>query len=357
MRGYRAGEMSANDLSSTIHSLTNSEIDDGTSIVNGLVPLLDEEEKRTELLTAWNSLRAERTQFPSLGSDAVGAGAGLGGGSRYASAAQGGSGVAQIRSIKNTHAGSSRVHDFVERAASSGAYANRAGSSRTLASTSNFPALASARAPGGAVVPGSSIHSRTAAPGVSSSHGTTSWSLSSANNRAPTNGAVSMSGSYAAKSNGGASLITPMSISRSSSSSGKPRAQLSGQAFPGLPTNANAQALAEKKRQVLGNSKGRGRTLLTTTPGGGSANGTPLSSGNNSGTSTPNPWGGPTLQDAMNDMSIGRIDGGPLVMSGDADGYYDDGGDEAGAGSAGGKGKGKKKKGTPLLTMGAVQRG
>lgn len=58
VKTYRAGEMSGRDLADSLYNIVG-EVDDGTVVVNGLVDLLDDEGKKRELLSAWNSLRIE----------------------------------------------------------------------------------------------------------------------------------------------------------------------------------------------------------------------------------------------------------------------------------------------------------
>lgn len=58
VRTYRASEMSAKDLVHTIHSIVGH-LDESAVVVNGLVDLLEEEEKRTDVLSAWNGFRIE----------------------------------------------------------------------------------------------------------------------------------------------------------------------------------------------------------------------------------------------------------------------------------------------------------
>ncbi|EGN95836.1 hypothetical protein SERLA73DRAFT_162550 [Serpula lacrymans var. lacrymans S7.3] len=73
VRGYRLSESSARDLISTIWNVLDNNLDDTASIVNGIVDLLDEEEKKTALLSSWNGFKIEqRRQFPDLVPTAVG---------------------------------------------------------------------------------------------------------------------------------------------------------------------------------------------------------------------------------------------------------------------------------------------
>ncbi|KAG8217953.1 hypothetical protein J3R82DRAFT_6124 [Butyriboletus roseoflavus] len=75
MRGYRANESSARDLISTVWNVLDHNLDDTASIINGVIDLLEEEEKKRYLLAAWNSFKIEqRQQFPDLVPTAVGSG-------------------------------------------------------------------------------------------------------------------------------------------------------------------------------------------------------------------------------------------------------------------------------------------
>ncbi|KAI9574194.1 hypothetical protein HD554DRAFT_2165703 [Boletus coccyginus] len=75
MRGYRANESSARDLISTVWNVLDHDLDDTASIINSFVDLLEEEEKKRDLLTAWNGFKIEqRQQFPDLVPTAVGSG-------------------------------------------------------------------------------------------------------------------------------------------------------------------------------------------------------------------------------------------------------------------------------------------
>jgi E3 ubiquitin-protein ligase ZNF598 len=338
-RGYRSGELSAKDLTNTIHSLS-PDLDQGSLIVNGLVALLDDEEKRTDVLTAWNALRIERTQFPSLMSGTTASGSA---GSRYANAAQG---SVQIRNIKNTSSGSNKVLESVERAASSagGAYAARAGRQGFTGASTAFPALSKAKGPNGTIVPGSASHALAKRQMASSAAAGTPWSSgatsSSTANRMPARPtAVSTApSSYATKTNG--------VLSVPGSGKGKP-VNLTGTSFPGLPSSASAAALAQKKKQLLAKSSGQGRSPagLSSSVAGSMSGG---SSPNASGANTPNPWGGREPSNAF--------DGGSFDVD---DAVYEDAFlNPSGAGASGQGVPGKKKKrGTTLITLGAVQRG
>lgn len=59
VRGYRASESSARDLILTIFNVLDNNLDHTASIVNGLVDLLDEEEKKQDLLASWRGFNIE----------------------------------------------------------------------------------------------------------------------------------------------------------------------------------------------------------------------------------------------------------------------------------------------------------
>ena len=56
---FRASESTARDLISTIHSITERNIEATGSLIVALVDLLDNEEKRTDLLQSWNGFKIE----------------------------------------------------------------------------------------------------------------------------------------------------------------------------------------------------------------------------------------------------------------------------------------------------------
>ncbi|KAF8810370.1 hypothetical protein BYT27DRAFT_7186816 [Phlegmacium glaucopus] len=66
-RGYRHAETSARDLILTIWNVVDQKLDHTASIVNAFVDLVDEEDKKQDILTAWKSFEIEqRRQFPEL---------------------------------------------------------------------------------------------------------------------------------------------------------------------------------------------------------------------------------------------------------------------------------------------------
>jgi hypothetical protein len=59
MRGFRASESSARDLISTVWTILDQNLDDTASVINAVVDLLEEEDKKTELLSSWNGFKIE----------------------------------------------------------------------------------------------------------------------------------------------------------------------------------------------------------------------------------------------------------------------------------------------------------
>ncbi|KAI0080534.1 hypothetical protein K474DRAFT_1637363 [Panus rudis PR-1116 ss-1] len=67
VRSYRSNESAARDLILTIWNVLDQNLEGTASIVNALVDLLDEDEKKNDLLRAWNGFKVEqRNQFPAL---------------------------------------------------------------------------------------------------------------------------------------------------------------------------------------------------------------------------------------------------------------------------------------------------
>jgi E3 ubiquitin-protein ligase ZNF598 len=59
IRSYKASESSAKDLISTVWNILDNNVDNTATVVNNLVDLLDDEDKKTELLSAWNGFKIE----------------------------------------------------------------------------------------------------------------------------------------------------------------------------------------------------------------------------------------------------------------------------------------------------------
>ncbi|KAL1716434.1 hypothetical protein EV715DRAFT_205332 [Schizophyllum commune] len=75
IRSYRANESSARDLISTVWNVLDNHLEHTASIISGFVDILDDEEKRQDLLTSWKGFEVEqKRQFPDLVPSAVGEG-------------------------------------------------------------------------------------------------------------------------------------------------------------------------------------------------------------------------------------------------------------------------------------------
>ncbi|KAL6301834.1 hypothetical protein BKA93DRAFT_447316 [Sparassis latifolia] len=73
IRSYRVSESAARDLILTVWNILDHNLDGTASIINSLVDLMDEEEKKKDLLSAWNGFKIEqRSQFPELVPTAIG---------------------------------------------------------------------------------------------------------------------------------------------------------------------------------------------------------------------------------------------------------------------------------------------
>ncbi|KAK2459502.1 hypothetical protein APHAL10511_008486 [Amanita phalloides] len=136
MRGYRSSESSARDLISTIWNILDGNLEHTASIINTFVDLLDEEEKKQDLLDSWNGFAIEqRREFPELVPTTVGG--------NYAAIATGRVlNAKHSTKARSSHKSSRHVWDRVAQAASS--------SSAHATSTSlfnQFPALERSQTP------------------------------------------------------------------------------------------------------------------------------------------------------------------------------------------------------------------
>lgn len=59
LRSYRVSESAARDLILTVWNILDCNLDGTASIVNALVDLIDDEEKKSNLLSAWNGFKIE----------------------------------------------------------------------------------------------------------------------------------------------------------------------------------------------------------------------------------------------------------------------------------------------------------
>ncbi|PPR02196.1 hypothetical protein CVT24_011423 [Panaeolus cyanescens] len=137
-RSYRFSECTARDLISTIWNVMDRHLEHTASIVNAFVDLLDEEDKKQDLLSSWKGFAIEqRRQFPELTPNAVG--------SEY-------SGIASGRVLNAKHAtaarssGSQQVWNRVALVASSSSRAPQPALAQTRTQakpTPQFPSLSS----------------------------------------------------------------------------------------------------------------------------------------------------------------------------------------------------------------------
>ncbi|KAH7924735.1 hypothetical protein BV22DRAFT_1066211 [Leucogyrophana mollusca] len=294
VRGYRGSESSARDLISTIWNVLDNNLDDTASIVNGIVDLLDDEEKKTGLLASWNGFKIEQRQnFPELVPTAVGSG--------YA-------GIASGRVLNAKHATATRrssqqssrqVWDRVAQAAGSSSSSVAPASTPRSRPPEQFPALAGP--------PPSSSPALNTTP-FRQGQRSTPWASGGGGG-----GGGSTSGFRAPFS------VPAPAASKKITTAKRAAPVLSNAAFPELPTSNGAGKGA--KPPVSGNQSLR-KILGETAPaapawsGAGSGGGT--GSGGGSGAGTP-----------------------------------DEGGGEGGEGSAGKGKKGKGKQKQTLFTLGS----
>jgi len=59
VRSYRASEAPAKDLVNVFFNVLNQQLDSTGLLINGLVEIFDDEDKKQGLLQAWNSFRVE----------------------------------------------------------------------------------------------------------------------------------------------------------------------------------------------------------------------------------------------------------------------------------------------------------
>ncbi|KAI0819043.1 hypothetical protein BC629DRAFT_1466103 [Irpex lacteus] len=113
VRSYRANESAARDLISTVWTISDRNLEGTASVINGLVDILDDEEKKRDLLQAWNGFKIEqRNQFPELTP--------TGQGSEYAGITGGRLlNAKQTASSRSSNQSSRQVLDRVARAAAS----------------------------------------------------------------------------------------------------------------------------------------------------------------------------------------------------------------------------------------------
>ncbi|KIK00343.1 hypothetical protein K443DRAFT_612765 [Laccaria amethystina LaAM-08-1] len=236
-RGYRLSESSARDLISTIWNVLERNLDHTAGIVNAFVDLLDEEEKKQDLLASWRGFALEqRRQFPDLIPTSIGSG--------YAGIASGRVLDAKHSTATRSSERSSRqVWDRVAQAAGS--------SSAAVPSLSQVPTQQ--RLPGKfPALTGGSTPGSTPTPAFRQGQRNTPWSTSSTTGfKAPTALPGSSSSFPSAPESRPTSSSSSLASAKAAAHGGPRQAppKLSKALFPELPTVANSR----QKPQINGN--------------------------------------------------------------------------------------------------------
>ncbi|KAG2052778.1 hypothetical protein BDR06DRAFT_982964 [Suillus hirtellus] len=206
VRGFRFNESTARDLISTIWNVLDRNLDDTAGIVNAIVDLFDEEEKKSNLLSSWNGFKIEqRQQFPDLVPQEVGSG--------YAGIASGRVlNVKHATAARSSSQSSRQVWDRVAQAA--GSSSSRIGSASTPIPRppDSFPVLTGPSQP---------------QPAFRQQQRNTPWASGSGS---------SSTGSRAPKS-----VQTPVIQQRAVAKKGPPPPSLTSAAFPVLPSSGNSR--------------------------------------------------------------------------------------------------------------------
>ncbi|TFK22971.1 hypothetical protein FA15DRAFT_670975 [Coprinopsis marcescibilis] len=220
-RGYVSNESSAKDFILTIWNVLDRDLDNTASVVNIFVDLLEEEEKKQDLLASWKGFALEqRRQFPELVPTSVGSG--------YAGITSGHVLNAK-KYVRTSHQPTNQIWDRVARAAGSStpgpvpgtsSHSLRPGSSGSSRPTA-FPPLSSTSS---AV---KSAGGPAPAPGFRQAARTTPWSASASGSRPATSTT--------------SNKITVASVNVRQGPS-KPPPPLSKSAFPELPSGGNSKA-------------------------------------------------------------------------------------------------------------------
>ncbi|KAG1782394.1 hypothetical protein EV702DRAFT_1064083 [Suillus placidus] len=204
VRGFRLNESTARDLISTIWNVLDRNLDDTAGIVNAIVDLFDEEEKKSNLLSSWNGFKIEqRQQFPDLVPQEVGSG--------YAGIASGR--VLNVKHATATRASSQSSRQVWDRVAqAAGSSSSRIGSAPTPTPRppDSFPVLAGPSQP---------------QPAFRQQQRNTPW--------------ASGSGSSSTGSRAPTSVPTPVVQPRAVAKKGPPPPPLTSTAFPVLPSSGN----------------------------------------------------------------------------------------------------------------------
>jgi E3 ubiquitin-protein ligase ZNF598 len=59
LRSYTASEMGARDLISTVWNILDQDLDNTASVINIIIDLVEDEDKSSSLLSAWNGFKIE----------------------------------------------------------------------------------------------------------------------------------------------------------------------------------------------------------------------------------------------------------------------------------------------------------
>ncbi|KAF5334514.1 hypothetical protein D9611_013777 [Ephemerocybe angulata] len=237
-RGYKTSENSARDFISTVWNVLDHNLDSTASIVNAFVDLLDEEDKKQDLLASWKGFVIEqRRQFPDLVPTAVGSG--------YSNITSG-----RVLNAKNSTAARSsqqssrQVLDRVARIAGSSSTATAA-----IVGSSSSSSSATATRPPERFPPLSSAAPSTSS-GFRQGQRTTPWSAAATS-----------------AARGGAVDVKAKSSTRPAVSSGQrpPPPKLSNAAFPELPSAGVSRA---PRPMVSGNQSLRNILGTTNAPQG-----------------------------------------------------------------------------------------
>ncbi|KAH9066386.1 hypothetical protein EDB87DRAFT_1733220 [Lactarius vividus] len=229
LRDYTASQSGARDLISTIWNILDRDLDATASIVNLIVDFLEDEEKKTALLSAWNGFKVERRrEFPDLMPTSIG--------TDYAGIADGRTlNAATARRAAGPRQAQRAVWDRVAQAAERGA---------------SFPALRTPRVrQPQAAAPPRAQHTATGP--------TPNFRKQSARNTAWSASAASVGGN----SNNGNGASVSSQAGRPPAAPPPPAPKLTDSAFPTLPGSA-----APRARPIVSARTGQLQHILGSTP-------------------------------------------------------------------------------------------
>ncbi|KAH8980343.1 hypothetical protein EDB86DRAFT_567986 [Lactarius hatsudake] len=234
LRDYTASQSGARDLISTIWNILDRDLDATASIVNLIVDFLEDEEKKTALLSAWNEFKVERRrEFPDLMPTSVG--------TDYAGIADGRTlNAATARRAAGPRHTQRAVWDRVAQAAERGA---------------SFPALRTPRArQPQAVAPPRAQHTATGP--------TPNFRKQSARNTAWSASAAGVSGGGGGNNNNGnGASVSSQGGGRPPAAPPPPAPPLTDSAFPTLPGSA-----APRARPIVSARTGQLQHILGSAP-------------------------------------------------------------------------------------------